>query len=49
MDFVLKQVDSDVCLYIDKTLITVFKDKDINFVINRIQKNFKNSKIHILR
>lgn len=49
MDFVLKQSGSNVYLYIDKNLVTVFENKDINYVVNRIQKIFKSSKIHILQ
>ena len=47
MDLVLKLSGSNVYVYIDDSLVTVFENKDINYVVERIQKNFKNARIHI--
>ena len=47
MDIVLRQVGDSIYLYIDGKVITILENKSFDYVIKRIQKNFKNAKIHI--
>ena len=49
MDVILKQTGKNVGLYIDMNLVTVFKNKDIDYVAKRIETNFKYTKIKIAK
>lgn len=48
MDVVLKQYGSNVGMYIDKKLATVFENKSIEQTTDWIEKNLKGAKIHIV-
>ncbi len=47
MDVILRQVGNNVDLYIDGKVITVFEGKDLDYAIERVQKNLKNAKISV--
>ena len=49
MDVMLKQSGSNVWMYIDKKLATIFEDKNIEQATNWIVKNLKGVKIHIIK
>lgn len=49
MDVILKQSGDKIGLYIDRTLATVFENKNIGEVTDWIGKNLKCVKIHIVK
>lgn len=49
MDVILKQHGGHVLMFADKRLMTVFKNKSIEFVSAWVCKNLKNTKIHIVK
>ena len=48
MDVVLKQYGSNVGMYIDKKLATVFENKSIEQTTDWIAKNLKGAKIQVV-
>ena len=49
MDVILKQSGNKVGLYIDNKLATIFVNKSKEQIIDWIEKNLKNVKIHIAK
>jgi Fe-S cluster assembly iron-binding protein IscA len=49
MNVILKQSGNKVGVYIDKTLATVFENKDIDFVAKWVKLNFKYTEIQIAK
>ena len=49
MNVLLKQSGNKVGVYVDKTLATVFENKDIDYVAKWVETNFKYTKISIVK
>ena len=48
MAIILKQSGSDVGIYIDKKLATVYRNQDVEFVLNWIKNNWTNTKVTVI-